>query len=127
MFAPALPLGARVTSPEATSERTAGDVHARAATTLTSRATVTVRTSGGWSIEPVVSAPVIGQRSEAVRVISERLEGGRYTASLEGLAGRTYQVRVHTPQGAQVMSVTFPATGANADGYTSAAIVLGIR
>ena len=66
-------------------------------------------------------------RSEAPRVVSERLGAdGRYIVSLEGIAGRTYSFRLRTPDaGERVVAVTFPSSGANADGYTSAVVSYG--
>jgi hypothetical protein len=94
---------------------------------------------------------VIGRRSDAPRIVSERLgPDGRYTVALEGIAGRSYAFRLHapgerggdrtltveasagssavappTPPGisGRTITITFPAAGANADGYTSAQIV----
>ena len=127
VFSPALPLGARVTTAGATIDATAGDVHATVSAPLVSTVALSVSYTGGWAIETPAGAPAIGQRSSALRVISERLDGGRYTAALEGVAGRTYQVRVHGPTGVQLMAVTFPTSGANPDGYTAASITLGGR
>ena len=118
---------------------------------MTGTAELIVTYTGGWSIIPPVMPAMIGRRSEAPRVLAERLdEKGRYTVSLEGLAGRTYSFRVRVPDAAtgrslaaettpgsaaviveargadeRGVTVTFPATGANADGYTQATISLG--
>ena len=62
-----------------------------------------------------------------MRVISERMMRDQYVATLEGRAGTTDTVQVRTPssRGAlRSISVTFPASGANADGYTSSTITL---
>ena len=65
----------------------------------------------------------IGHRSEAPRVLSERLGAdGGYTVSLEGIAGRSYVFRLKAPGGERNETVTFPATGANADGYTATTV-----
>ena len=81
-------------------------------------------------------------------MLSERLAGDhRYIVALEGLSGRQYLFDVHTPDeafaraldanasaggsarlspaadGAQrTVEVTFPSSGANADGYTTASV-----
>ena len=74
---------------------------------------------------PVIPAQ-IGHRSEAPRVLSERLSGGRYVVALEGIAGRTYRFRVREPGTAwRDVDVTFPAMGANTDGYTMRTMSFG--
>jgi len=118
VFSPALPLGARVTSPGVTSQATPGDVHATVRTTTSAQLAVTY--TGGWSIIPPSMPPKIGQRSQAPRVLGERLGvDGTYRVSLEGLAGRSYVFRLKTPSGDRSETIAFPATGANADGYTA--------
>ena len=118
-FAPALPLGADV-APPAEAQRTAGDVHGRVIARVVDSATVTVSYRGGWNIVPPKMPPAIGARSSAPRVLSERLgANGAYLVSLEGLAGRTYPFVILAPDGRRVVDVSFPASGANADGYTA--------
>ncbi|HEX7018424.1 MAG TPA: GH116 family glycosyl hydrolase [Gemmatimonadaceae bacterium] len=124
-FSPALPLGATSSLPV---EKTPGDVHATATGTLRDHLTLDVPYSGGWSIVPPKMPAVIGERSSAPRVLSERIVNGRYTVALEGLAGRTYQFRVReTGRADRNIDVTFPTTGANEDGYTARALVVGER
>jgi hypothetical protein len=70
----------------------------------------------------------IGRRSEAPRVISERLgTDGSYVVSFEGIAGRRYEFRVKAPGGERTETRTFPATGANADGYTALTVTFANR
>ncbi len=133
VFAPALPLGATVrvdnsgapasgggAGQPVTMQRTAGDVHASVQADVREAITMRVPYAGGWNIEAPVTAPSVGARSTSARVVSERLEGSRYVVSMEGLAGRTYSFRLHEPtrvEPRQIL-VTFPASGANADGYS---------
>jgi hypothetical protein len=125
VFSPALPLGA---STSVAVDRTPGDVHATVQGTLRDRLTLDVPYTGGWTIAPPPMPAQIGQRSQAPRVLSERLTGGQYVATLEGLAGRTYQFRVREPgKSWRAVDVTFPASGGNADGYTSRTLTLGGR
>jgi len=92
---------------------------------VTTTAELSVSYSGGWSIVPPSMPPKIGQRSQAPRVISERLGAdGRYVVSLEGIAGRSYVFRVKTPTGERSETVTFPSNNANADGYTAATFTM---
>jgi hypothetical protein len=115
-----------------------------------------VRYTGGWSIEPPKMPAAIGRRSEAPRVLSERLGAdGRFVVSLEGIAGRSYPFRVRTPDAAtavalaavvsnggrvelshapsagasadRVATIAFPSQGANGDGYTAVTVTLGRR
>ena len=138
VFAPALPLGATTSAP---AERTAGDVHATVRGTLDTTLALGIDYSGGWSIEPAAMRPAIGDRSQAPRILSERLTGTRYVVALEGLAGRTYRFRLRTPGssvnvtagggGAAVIGaattpgqprevdISFPRAVANGDGYTA--------
>ncbi len=151
VFSPALPLGARVAGAGATVQQTPGDVHATVKAMVTGAAEMSVSYAGGWSIVPPSMPAIIGRRSEAPRVLSERLGAdGRYVVSLEGRAGRAYAFRVLTPDAAaaraltadasgggaaivaalpasaeRTVTVTFPANGANADGYTAAQVSFG--
>ena len=141
VFSPALPLGARVSGAVATA--TAGDVHATVRTMVNKTAELVVSYTGGWSIVPPAMPAKIGNRSEAPRVLSERLTAdGHYAVSLEGIAGRSYTFGVKAPDtraltldvtagsravvtggaGDRLVTVTFPASGANADGYTAAVL-----
>lgn len=152
VFSPALPLGARVAS-RGTTDVTPGDVHGSVRGTLADSGSFEVRFTGGWSIIPPRMRPNVGDRSAAPRVLSERLTGvteARYVVALEGLAGRTYRFRLRAPESATGVSAvtsagsarvlqpdvgakewlidaTFPASGANADGYTAMTLTLSER
>ena len=153
-FSPALPLGAALLDRQQPVSVTAGDVHASIQMTMTlsvTTAEMAVGYQGGWSIIPPAMPPVVGRRSEAPRVLRERLgPAGEYTVGLEGIGGRTYAFRVLAPtvaaagalgaevtagvvrlseQGSRsrerVVAITFPTAGTNADGY--AALTLTVR
>jgi hypothetical protein len=151
-FSPALPLGSRLLDSQIPVSITAGDVHATVRMTMTAAtAELRVPFEGGWSIVPPAMPAMIGRRSEAPRVLSERLGAdGRFTIALEGIAGRTYPFRVRAPEAGaaralkaevtagsarvsdpaaegreRTVLLTFPAAGANADGY--AALTLRVR
>jgi hypothetical protein len=150
VFSPALPLGANVSGKGVTAQPTPGDVHATVKATITDSADLGVAYTGGWSIEPPAMPTIIGRRSEAPRVLSERLgNDGRYVVSLEGMAGRSYQFRVRTPDAAaarglvadvtsgakavvsetnagRIVTIVFPSAGANSDGYTAATVSFSI-
>ena len=123
VFSPALPLGARVTGGDEGAAKATpyvGDLHATVRAKMMDTAELGVSYEGGWSIVPPSMPAKIGHRSEAPRVISERLDAtGGYVVSLEGIAGRSYVFTLKTPGGERKETVTFPATGANADGYTA--------
>ena len=147
-FAPALPLGAKVTTDGAVVTRTPGDVHAGVRAVVTDTAHLAVAFTGGWSITPPASSPAVGARSTAPRIVSERLAtsaAAPYDVELEGLAGQAYTFAIVAPtaeaarhlvvrvsngatQTAQTsagdsttrrVTIIFPAAGQNADGYSS--------
>jgi len=147
-FSPALPLGAQVSGTGSRIRRTPGDVHVSLEAQVVDSSTLTVSYRGGWTFVPPVMPPAIGARSSAPRVLSERLGEGRgasYLVALEGLAGRPYTFRVGAPDpstarrlavrgtngatlvlspasgpaGTRAVTVTFPRSGADADGYTT--------
>lgn len=139
VFSPALPLGARVDvgrlfrgagagaakATPYTSTQTPGDLHATVSANVTDTAELSVSYTGGWSVAPPSMPAKIGQRSQAMRVISERLDAsGAYVVSLEGIAGRSYVLRLKTPTGDRNETVTFPSANANADGYTNATFTI---
>ena len=145
-FAPALPLGATITNGVLT--RTPGDAHASMHALLTDSATLRIAYSGGWSVVPPTSVAMVGARSSAPRVLSERLTGpagATYELALEGIAGRANMFQIGAPSrdaarnlvvrasnGASAtienlpgdstirrVTIIFPSAGANADGYSS--------
>jgi hypothetical protein len=147
VFSPALPLGARIAGSAAAARSTPGDLHATIRAALTDSVVLTVRFTGGWGIVPPAMPATIGSRSRAPRVLSERGSGDQYVVSLEGLSGQTYTFDVRTPdepsarsldaaaggggavkllpaagQARRAVDVTFPPSGANADGYTAATV-----
>ena len=143
VLSPALPIGAGMIASSSRgavsrgrdSSFSGGDVHATSTHTLRDSLTVTVDAYGGWTVIAPARAPRIGDRSSALRVIAERVDGATYIVTLEGRAGASYDLRVRGPgvpvvAGAELSSggapdakgyrgvrVTFPADGANADGY----------
>lgn len=127
VFSPALPLGAKVGGTGATVLATPGDVHVTVKAMVTTTAELSVSYTGGWSLVPPVMPAIIGHRSEAPRVLSERLgPDGRYVVSLEGIAGRSYSFRLRTSGSAdRLETITFPTNGANADGYTAVTVSFG--
>jgi hypothetical protein len=148
VFSPALPLGAIPSGDGAIAKVTPGDLHVTMTAMVTDTAELQVAYRGGWGIVPPVLPAVIGQRSEAPRVVSERLGAdGRYVVALEGLAGRSYpfrllapdadggevlaaestaggSVELHRSGSGRMMIITFPESRANADGYTAVAVTI---
>ncbi len=131
-FSPRLPLGARrLTDSLARSVR--------------GSATLEVRFDGGWQVEIPSSAARIGERSHAARIVSEAIDSdGSYRVTLEGRAGTSLLIATWGPgrhdltlsegelrpvgdapfrdaqaERRRTWSFTFPATGANADGYVT--------
>ena len=120
-FSPALPLGATTSLSSTTMP---GDVHATIRGVLRDTLTLSVPFSGGWQVIPPRASPAIGDRSMAMRVLSERLVDGRYHALLEGRAGEQYRLRIGEGTRWRDTTVSFPQSGANADGYTTTMLVL---
>jgi hypothetical protein len=113
VFSPAFPLGPGADG------ATVGDVHIHTSGTLRDSLTLTARHTGpGWRVVTPRADVAIGDRSSAVRVVSERLVNGQYRATLEGRAGRTYRLRLVQGGAESDTLVTFPMAGANADHYT---------
>lgn len=154
-FAPALPLGARLVSRAADGTRLEarafpGAVVAHDSAALRDSVRLAVQWEGGWEVSPPRQAPRIGDRSSALRVLSERMEGATYRVNLEGRAGTSYVVRVRAPRGAPRMAtvgsaaaasrslrlgepdhdgwvtlaVDIPSVGADADGYVAVSLSL---
>src|SRR5689334_284414 len=118
VFSPAFALAAGA------NDATAGDVHVTTRGTLRDSLTLTIHHVGGRSITTPRAAVAIGDRSSAVRVVSERLVNGQYRATLEGRAGRSYRLRVADGRALRDTDVTFPASGANADDYTVTTLLM---
>ncbi|MBV6521744.1 MAG: hypothetical protein MNPFHGCM_01888 [Gemmatimonadaceae bacterium] len=151
-FAPSLPLGAHMvaaSSGDARREERPGAVVVRASGNLRERVRLFVTWSGGWEVSVPPAAPRIGDRSSALRVLSERMDGESYVVQLEGRAGHSYDIGLRGPSdrigvsampgqsGTAVVAparraangfvptrVTFPTAGANADGYVSLSLVV---
>ena len=155
-FSPALPLGARGEDAGATVHAYPGDVHETVRGELDGSLRLTVHYAGGWSLIPPAMPAVIGERSHAPRVLSERIiaaPGGaeQFEVSMEGLSGRSYTFDVMAPSddaaralaaassagsaeleparagSHRELRVTFPGAGANSDGYTRVTVVLSRR
>lgn len=114
VFAPAIPLGAAVVSSPVPGDTPAAvRVVARPgalvaevpAVALDEVVHLAVRWDGGWQLQPPRHAARIGDRSQALRVVSERMDGARYRVRVEGRAGTRYALRVRAP-GGRVRGVT---------------------
>lgn len=104
-FAPALPLGAQGVARAGDGARLEtrtlpGAVIARDSAVLRDAVQLAVRWEGGWEVSPPRQAARIGERSSALRVLSERMQGATYVVKLEGRAGTSYALRVRAPRGA---------------------------
>ncbi len=155
-FSPALPLGASDVmasgsggnlSPTKTTSRLGAVLVANSPVAIASSLQLRVEWKGGWEVEAPVRAPRIGDRSSAMRIVSERIVNGEYRVTVEGRAGASYAMRLRAPlpgaadakaSGAGTANVAsapagawrdvnlrFPAEGANDDGYVS--MVLAFR
>lgn len=153
-FRPALPLGATgvsVSTGTVSAEQRQGAIIASTEFTVRENAERRISWSGGWEARPPKDAAVIGERSHALRITSERVESGRYQVTVQGLAGKRYELAVRGPQGfsGEVLvrggegtaasrlrasapdvwgwhnlQLTFPGDGADDDGYVELALVM---
>lgn len=64
-----------------------------------SRQTIEVTSQLGFQIVPVQDPLALGDRPQRLRIIDCRMDNGTFTATLQGLRGRTYRVRLDTPVG----------------------------
>lgn len=153
-FAPALPLGAATVvrdrdGASLATQALPGAVIPRDSAALGDAVQLAVRWEGGWEVTPPRQAPRIGDRSAALRIVRERVQGGRYVVRVEGRAGQVYTLRLRAPRGApsavtvlpaqQAMmplrmsdpdhagwvnlTVEFPSQGGDADGFVSLDLV----
>jgi glycogen debranching enzyme len=131
-FEPALAPGAsvrdvrsRVSPVPYRTVQTGRDMHVSADVRLDAGAAeVTIRHTPGWRL--VVPAPQLerGERSRSLKVLDARLVGEALQVSLEGRAGRSYELEVHKPNGVVGNeTVSFAgAVGDPQDGYARAAV-----
>ncbi len=152
-FAPALPLGADSialsSAASGPTEYLPGAIVPHVSGKLRERVRLLVTWKGGWELRPPVATVRIGDRSTALRVISERYERGRYVVQLEGRAGASYELGVRGPAATRMsvdilpstatmpplvphppdargfanLGITFPTGDANADGYVPLTLV----
>jgi hypothetical protein len=126
-FEPALAPGARVrevrAGPRAVAYRTRDngrDVHVAFDVDVAAMPLeIAVRHTPGWRLE-LPDEPVLrGSRSQRLKILDARPREGALALSAEGLAGRTYQLVVHRPDGRTVgEALVIPADGGDPrDGY----------
>jgi glycogen debranching enzyme len=124
-FSPALPLGASVTAAtldgkplRCATRDTGADLHADCVVPLGAHAAIALRHTRGFQVVLPVPAPQRGERSSALKLLSQRLDGGVLVLRVAGRAGRTYHVAVRTPRGPVTVDVVMPAGGDAVDDYT---------
>ena len=129
VFAPALPLGARVVAvtangaPLACANRSTGaDEHLTCRVVLGASVTMRVRHTAGWDVLLPPPAPARGDRSTSLKLVRQRLAGDTLVLDVEGVAGRRYQMTVRTPAGPRPVVVDVPAVGDAVDGYAAATV-----
>jgi hypothetical protein len=129
VFAPALPLGARVVAVTANgapltcaSRSTGADEHLTCRVALGAAVVMRVRHTAGWDVLLPSPAPARGDRSTSLKLVRQRLAGDTLLIDVEGVAGRRYDITVRTPTGPRVVTVHVPATGDPVDGYAAATV-----
>jgi hypothetical protein len=100
---PALPPGSRVTAVRAHGravqpavQETAHDVHASIELPLRDSVTLEFEYAGGAEVATPEESIEVGQPSMALRVLDFRQSGSGYSATLEGLPGREYELVIHS-------------------------------
>lgn len=109
VIAPAFPLDARVTAATVRGQPVKfdlvreGDVQRAVVTAptpdgATDDTEIVFTHEAGTDVYPEIETPKAGARSEGLRVLRARAEGGALRLLLEGRAGREYGLRVRTPK-----------------------------
>ena len=121
-FSPALALGS--TSPLPVTS-TAGDVHATARGRVTGGAplTLTVPYYGLPTFDVRSQRASIGERSQAARLVSDRIVDHERVLSFEGLPRRPATLEARAPASRSTSRLIFPDTHVNAGGYVSTKVV----
>jgi len=57
---------------------------------------VEIRYAPGIEVSAPTSAPVVGERTRGLKILSTELKGNRYSINVEGLSGESYELRVYT-------------------------------
>ena len=97
------------------------DVHASLQAQVADSITLSVSYQGGWSIVPPGAARdrrAVGGPRGAQRAAGRR-GGAAYVVALEGTGRAVVPIPDPAPDGVRSVTVSFPPTGANADGYTA--------
>ena len=130
LYSPALPLGSRLMDVTVNGTRlanpslreTGADVHVDLRLPLTEHVAILIRHTPGFSVLLDPPTPERGARSSALKLVSQRLAGDTLVVVVQGLAGRTYNVKVRTPSGITATDVAIPSPGDAVDGYATAEV-----
>jgi glycogen debranching enzyme len=129
VFEPALPLGSQVDRVRANgtvtscgSRTTGADLHLSCRLPLTDRLRLEVHYAPGWEIVLPAPVPRRGERSRALKLVSQTLEGDTLVLDVEGLAGQRYTLRIRTPRGERSISINLPPDGDPVDGYRATVV-----
>jgi hypothetical protein len=102
-MSPALPPGSRVTAVRANGravqpavQETAHDVHASVELPLRDSVTLEFEYDGGAEMAAPEESIEVGQPSMALRILDFRKSGSGYSAMLEGLPGREYELVIRS-------------------------------
>ena len=129
VFEPALPLGSVVhlvqvngRAERCETEATGADLHLGCRFPLGDHLHVSVHHAPGWEIVLPPPMPLRGDRSRGLKLVSQRLVGDTLTLGVEGLAGHAYPLRVRTPRGERIVTITPPPGGDPVDGYRAVTV-----
>jgi glycogen debranching enzyme len=125
-FSPALPLGARVSAVtldgkplRCATHDTGADLHVDCVVPLGSRADIAVHHTPGYRVLLPAPTPLRGERSTALKLLRQRLDGADLLLRVAGRAGWTYHITVRTPHGPMTLDVVMPTGGDPVDDYTT--------
>ena len=125
-FSPALPLAARVSAVtldgkplRCATRDTGADVHVDCIVLLGARADIAVHHTPGYQVLLPTPTPQRGDRSSALKVLSQRLDGADLVLRVAGRAGWTYHLSVRTPRGPVTVDVALPPGGDPVDDYVA--------
>src|SRR4029077_15517094 len=85
---------------------------------LGARADIAVHHTPGYQVLLSPPTPRRGERSSALKPLSQRLDGADLVLRVAGRAGWTYHLTVRTPRGPVTVDVVMPPGGDPVDDYT---------
>jgi len=98
---------------------TGADLHVDCVVALGARTDVAIHHTPGYQVLLPTPTPQRGERSTALKLLSQRLDGADLMLRVAGRAGWTYHITVRTPHGPMTLDVVMPTGGDPMDDYTT--------